>query len=221
LFEVYKYKAAVITTDVILDTFIDNCFDYNDADCLYLIIDDKELSGKTFRDFSIHQDLLTPELRRRFPFDVRSRGFLCRSIITCDIPIQIIDLKTNMIEEALLSYYLILGMPVRDAILSFEYTSFELYYKNDSYPIEAESFALALEFFEEDVKGIRFKTCFSCKFAFLHPDEERFFGFWQCLKLWKQELSACKRNYELKHLIRKRAMPVQETWLCEEFELRK
>jgi hypothetical protein len=221
VFENFRYKTAIITKEIIFETFIDNCFNYNDADCLYLKIGSKELSGKTFKDLSISQDLLTPELRQQFPFDVRSRGYLCRSIITCDIPMQIIDIESNSVQTALLSFYLYLGIPVRDATLSFVYTSFELQVNDKFYPVEAESFASALEFLEDDVGSIRFKSCFSCKYAFLHPDEERFFGYWQCLKIWKDDLYACKRDYQLKHLIRKRAMPVQEIWLCDEFELRK
>jgi len=216
---IYKDSTGTVAIEVI-----------NEPNTLTTVIDGVEFSGSELDDLSVEdQSKYTPEQLARFTFlkipiyqTDRISETLCNCSIEIVVPQVIIDTLNTIEFYADLTFENSLGAPRPDPRRGIEYDNTTL-----TLTIAGKVYTATGGDFESAADGIRkqfgdrhhFKNCYGCMYGDYSVYGNSTFGSMLCFRNQKEEYSKVTTKQEYMQL----GPPdgyVQETYCCEQFEIR-
>lgn len=222
-----KYKTTYIDDVGKVDTFIINSFPSEEDFDLTLEIDGIKFMGHFFDDFVlIEPERYNKEELERFTFNIGkcegSQTFeLCNCQLNFEIPITLIDKKTNCKVGSIIKVELELGKPADHGGIDSEKAGFLLPINGEAFSSEADMFEIGLDKLKSQIDNIHhFKNCYGCLYSDYNPFGNGFFGDLMCFKGHKDIYLELSSKMQLFDLIDMGYFLVQETYCCDEFEIR-
>ncbi|MFC4635573.1 DUF6304 family protein [Dokdonia ponticola] len=198
----------------------------NDFEYLKFDLDTFKFEGTSFDDFELlNYDNYSKTELERFLLNKIScgQGFvyeLCDCNINIFIPILIKDIVTKETFERKLDIKIEIGKSLSNGVIDRIEVSLSLKIFNDVLTVKNGNFEGALTQIQKKIEP-RFKlnNCFGCNFSDYSPYGNSLFGDMLCFKNQKEDYLKVKNKKQFFNL-NKPDRIVQETYCCEEFELR-
>lgn len=223
------FKTTYKDAKGIVDTQILNEFEEDNPFSLKMSINDVDFMGSSFDDFELlDKDKYNSEHLERFTLNkikiYNSEEFvleLCNCMLNIEIPLKLIKVSDNNILETLLKINLELGKPVENRGIEYELGEFVIKIEGDKYVAKADMFEDAFDDLKKQFNDkYAFKNCYGCMYGDYSPYGNGFFGTMQCFKKHKEEYLAVESKRDILELADNGFLTVQETYCCDEFEIR-
>ncbi|WP_075342065.1 DUF6304 family protein [Tenacibaculum agarivorans] len=200
---------------------------YNDYEFLSFQLGQFKFEGTSIDDFELlDYDKYSSEELERFSFNkIRcGDGFsyeICDYDLTLIIPIQLIEGITSEVKTLDLKIFSKCGKALRSGAIDKYELCLEITINKIKYTGQGDLFEIAANDLIKNLKGkYRFNNCFGCSFSDYSVYGQNTFGTMLCFKNQKKKYLKVKTKAQYMNLNREDRL-VQETFLCEEFEIRK
>ena len=206
----WQYPAKYADTTRTENTVIEN-----DGHALTLRLAGIAFCGSDFESFKAPPDA-DPSILKQFTLN---RGEPCSCTIECEMPIPVVT--PGRVIQATLGIQVVLGKPDhRSGVdLALSLAVEDQRFHTDLHEDLFEDAMLSLQ--KQLPEGWYLKACITCEFSDYSPYGQSLFGTLHCFRNSKTEYSCVKTKKDIFELWDKNAGPVQETYVCSEFDRRK
>lgn len=198
----------------------------NDSELLSFELGNFKFEGIAINDFELLDfEDYSPEELDRFSFNKIpcGDGFsyeICNYDLTIYVPVELIETQTRQTKSTNLKIFSSCGSALRSGGLDSYDLSLELTIEETKYTGQGDLFEIAANNLLKNFKGqFNFKNCFGCNFSDYSVYGQNTYGTMLCFKNQKKEYLKVKTKDQYMNLDQEDRL-VQETFLCEEFELR-
>lgn len=203
----YSDKFGEVTTTI-----------HNDGETLQINLRGVEFSGKWFDDFEAEQTTSTESLKA-FPSEQRE---LSDCTLEWEMPLAIVS-NEGEVSGTLLAYLKLgalrqnRGLEKISLLLKLRYAEQLISSRGFSGLFECE----LLDIQKALPSGLSLKCCFGCAYSDYSPYGQAIFGTMACFRNSKAKYLSVTDKFDLFEIWDTASYPVQETYLCPEFEIRK
>ncbi|MEP0265572.1 DUF6304 family protein [Dokdonia sp.] len=198
----------------------------NDFEYLRFELNTFKFEGTSFDDFELlnHDDYSKTGLEI-FSLNKVScgQGFvyeLCDCKINVFIPILIKDIERKEVFEKELDIKIELGKSLGNGVIDRIGVSLSLKMNNEMLTVKSEDFEGVFTLIQKKIEPkYKFNNCFGCNFSDYSPYGNPIFGSMFCFKNQKEDYLKVKNKTQFFGLNREDRI-VQETYYCEEYEVR-
>lgn len=191
---------------------------HNDGEILRINLRGVEFSGKWFDDFEAEQTASTESLKA---FPSQQRG-LSDCTLEWEMPLDAASSEQTLL--GILFAQLRLGKLRQDGGL--DHVGLLLKLSLEEQLISSRGFS---GFFEGELldiqkampEGLSLKCCFGCAYSDYFPGGQALFGTMACFRNHKLEYLSVTDKFDLFEIWDSALYPIQETYFCHEFEIRK
>lgn len=201
-----------------------------DRSAMFMELNGLIFEGSSFDDFELISESYSESQVNRFPLrKIKYRNSdnesyeLCDYSLEFDIPTILIDSEQNKEEDNILKVLLELGKPTTNGGLDHQMATFQITINQTTYSNTGGYFEDGLDALKEKIAPYKFKNCFGCLYADYSPYGQGFFGDMMCFKNQKEAYLLLNEGFSKEKffdIIDDGFIFVQETYCCEDFELR-